>query len=127
MEPRKTAAIALADWGSVVRPPPEAALLWPVRHRLFDFASELSEMDGETLVKLALPQIRRASRDLFCIVRFGATISPRWPSCPAWTFFPGRQLRWTLSIRNDKRDDAESEQAGSDQEPKRECNLGHRD
>jgi hypothetical protein len=40
------------------RPLTEAALLRlrPVRHYLFDFASELSKMGGEALVKLALPR-----------------------------------------------------------------------
>ncbi|MEH2539328.1 MULTISPECIES: hypothetical protein [unclassified Bradyrhizobium] len=52
----------------------EAALLWPVRHYLFNLASELSKMGGEALVKLALPPILRASRDLFGKVSFGAQL-----------------------------------------------------
>jgi hypothetical protein len=53
---------------------PEAASLWPVRHYLFNLASELSKMGGEALVKLPLLLIRRASRDLFGKVSFGAQL-----------------------------------------------------
>ena len=40
--------------------PTDSALLRPVHHYLFDIASEFPEMDGETLVKLALLHSRRA-------------------------------------------------------------------
>jgi hypothetical protein len=51
-----------------------AALLSPIRHYLFDFTSQLSEMNGEALVKLALLHSRRASGDLLRIIGFGAQL-----------------------------------------------------
>ena len=51
-----------------------AALLCPIRHYLFDFTSQLSKMDGEALVKLALLHSRRASGDLLRIVGFCAQL-----------------------------------------------------
>ena len=58
---RNCKALGLAD-----------ALLLAIHHHRFNFASQLSEMGGEALVKLVLLRVRRASRDLFCIVGFGA-------------------------------------------------------
>ena len=64
--------------GIVVRRPSErggqteAVLLPPVRHRFLDIASELPEMNGQALVKLALLPIRRAPGDLLRIVGFCA-------------------------------------------------------
>jgi hypothetical protein len=51
-----------------------AAFTLAVRHYLFDFTSQLSEMNGEALVKLALLHCRGASGDLLGIVGFCAQL-----------------------------------------------------